>query len=67
VTAAPVVGRQVTPGHPLSYSTLRNARSAEWLAATRESRQRREPEHCDDCAGWHLAADRTDTTNPNGA
>lgn len=63
MTAAPVVGRVVTPGHPRAYSTLRNARAAEFWAATRESRPRREPERCADC-GWHLAeaTDMTTTT-----
>ena len=62
MTAAPVVGRVVTPGHPLSYSTARNARAAEFRAATRESRQRREPEWCAECGGFHLATDTTTTT-----
>ncbi len=65
MTAAPVVGRPITPGHQPSYSTLRNAHAAEWLAATRESRQRREPEHCDRC-GWHLAG-ATAPTDPTTA
>ncbi len=60
MTAAPVTGRPITPGHPPSYSTLRNVRAAEWLAATRDSRRRRDPVRCETC-GWHLATD--DTTN----
>lgn len=57
MTASHAVGRPMTLGHPLQYTTLRNARNAEWLAATNEGRRRREPVRCDQCDGWHLAAD----------
>lgn len=60
MTASPAVGRTMTPGHPLSYSTLRNARAAEYQAATREGRRRADPVRCAECRGWHLA-DATDT------
>jgi hypothetical protein len=60
MTASPAVGRTMTAGHPLSYSTLRNARAAEWLAATIAGRRRVEPERCEACRGYHLA-DATDT------
>jgi hypothetical protein len=55
VTASHATGRLVTLGHPLAYSTLRNAKGAEWLVAVRESRRRRPPVRCDQCDGWHLA------------
>jgi hypothetical protein len=54
MTASPAKPRQVTPGHPPSYSTMRNAKAAEWLAATREGRRRLPPTHCETCNGWHL-------------
>lgn len=59
MTATTAVGRQITPGHPLSYSTLRNAKSAEWLVATREGRRRLPPAYCQACDGWHLATPMT--------
>lgn len=62
MTAGTATGRAVTPGHPPAFSTLRNARSAEWLAATRESRPRRDPVRCEAC-GYHLGeTTTTDTT-----
>jgi hypothetical protein len=65
VTATPAAGRTMTAGHPPSYSTLRNARAAEWLAATREGRRRTDPDWCDDCRGFHLAG-TTDTDTKTG-
>jgi hypothetical protein len=62
MTASPAVGRTMTAGHPLSYSTLRNARAAEWLAATNAGRRRADPVRCAECSGYHLAgAIDTDT------
>jgi hypothetical protein len=55
MTASHATGRLMTLGHPLAYSTLRNARNAEWLVATREGRRRSEPVRCNQCDGWHLA------------
>lgn len=57
--------RTITPGHPPSWSTRRNARAAEFRVATSENRRRREPEPCDQCRGWHLA--ETTTTDTTGA
>lgn len=52
---------------PFRYTTRRNARAAEWLAATRESRRRREPEPCDQCRGFHLAEAAAMTTTGDPA
>jgi hypothetical protein len=57
MTASRPTGRLVTLGHPLQYTTLRNANNAEWLVATREGRRRQPPVRCGQCDGWHLAGD----------
>lgn len=70
MTANPVVGLPLTPGHPLSYSTKRNAESVEYVAATREGRRRKPPTYCGDCPGWHLAdavAPTPDRVQPKAA
>ena len=67
MTGTTPTGRRITPGHPLSYSTPRNARAAEYQAATREGRRRRDPERCAQCDGYHLAGATDPTTTPTGA
>ena len=59
MTATTAVGRQITPGHLLSYSTLRNAKSAEWLTAARHGRRCLPPAYCEACNGWHLTPPAT--------
>ena len=61
MTAGTAVGRVVTIGHPPQYTTLRNAKSAEWLLADREGRRRLPPKYCGQCSGWHLTEPTPDS------